>query len=180
MVHGVAGSTVDNGAVGGILAVVNEDGPDVDEHKESNVGKLLQREEEGEDVVWQGLRVSIKWVECVRRERGRHNPLVVRLVKCLVNHWVVQSTVDPVDEEIGESDEEGELQDGVPATHVPCRGFRKLVVDERETADFGDEPWRGEQGNDGHCAHSLVDFHAHLVLEVFGVVHGRLVEDEDV
>ena len=51
VVHGVAGGSVDDGAVGDVFTVVDHDGPDVDEHEESNVGELLQREEEREDVV---------------------------------------------------------------------------------------------------------------------------------
>lgn len=51
MVHGVAGGTVDDRAVGDIFTIVDHDGPDVDEHEKSNVGELLQREEEREDVV---------------------------------------------------------------------------------------------------------------------------------
>lgn len=55
----------------------------------------------------------------MRGERRGHNPLVVRLVQLLVEPGVVQSAVDPVNEEIGEADEEGELEKQVPATKVP-------------------------------------------------------------
>lgn len=58
-------------------------------------------------------------MESVRGERRGHDPLVVRLVQLLVEHRVVQGTVDPVDEEVGEADEEGELEKQVPATEIP-------------------------------------------------------------
>lgn len=119
VVHGVASGAVDNRAVGNIFTVVDHDGPDVDEHEQSNVGELLQREEEGEDVVRQRLSVAVERVESVRGEWRRHDPLVVRLVQLLVNHGVVQAAVNPVDEEVGEADEEGELEKQVPATEIP-------------------------------------------------------------
>lgn len=116
VVHCVAGSAVDDGAVSHVLAVVDHNGPDLDEAEENNVGELLQREQEWEQMVWNGLRVAIKWVEGVRGEWGWHDPLVVRLVEVFVDERVVKTTVDPVDAEIGEGDEEGELQERVPAT----------------------------------------------------------------
>lgn len=119
VVHGVAGGAVDDRTVGDIFTVVDHDGPDVDEHEKSNVGELLQREDEGEDVVRQRLSVAVERVESVRGERRGHDPLVVRLVQLLVNHGVVQAAVNPVDEEVGEADEEGELEKQVPATKVP-------------------------------------------------------------
>ena len=42
-------------------------------------------------------------------ERSRHDPFVVRLVQSLVNAGVVQTTMNPVDEEVGEEEEEREL-----------------------------------------------------------------------
>lgn len=180
VVHSVASSTIDDGTVRDVLAVVNQDGPNVDEHEESDVRKLLEREQEREDVVRQRLRISVKWVECMRGERCRHDPLVMRLMKLLVDQWVVLCTVDPINEEVGEHDEEGELKERVPSTHVPGGRLWQLVVDERVAIDFGNEPRRGEKGNDGHCAQCLIDLHAHLVLEVFWVVDGSLIEDKNI
>ena len=51
VVQGVARGAVDDGVVGEVLAVMDEDGPEVDEDEESDVGELLQGEQEGEDVV---------------------------------------------------------------------------------------------------------------------------------
>lgn len=65
MVHGVAGSTVHDGAVGDVLAVMNEDGPEIDEAEQEDVGDLLQGEYEGEDVVRNTLGPTIERVEGV-------------------------------------------------------------------------------------------------------------------
>lgn len=180
VVHGVASSAVDYGAVGNVLAIVDQHGPDVDEHEKRNVGELLKREQEREDVVRNRLGVTIERVESVGCEWSRHDPLVVRLVQGFVNERVVQSTVNPVDAEIGKGNEEGELQPGVPATQAPCRALRERVVDQGVAIDFGKEPGYGEDGNDGHCGEGLADLHANLVLEVLGVLECVLVENEDV
>ena len=110
----MAGGSVDDGRVGDVFAIVNHDGPDVDEHEQGDVGELLERQHEGEDVVWDGLSEAIERVEGVRGKGRRHDPLVVRLVQALVNHRVVQTAVDPVDEEVGEEQEQRELEEVVP------------------------------------------------------------------
>ena len=76
----MAGSAVDDGRVGDVLAVVDHDSPDLDESEQCDVGELLQREDEGEEVVWEGLGEAVERVEGVRGERRGHDPLVVRLV----------------------------------------------------------------------------------------------------
>lgn len=80
MVHGVAGGSVDDGRIGDVLAVVDEHGPDLDEGKEGDVRKLMQRENEWEDVIWEALRVAVEWVEGDARVGSRHDPFMVRLV----------------------------------------------------------------------------------------------------
>lgn len=126
----VAGSAVDDRAVGNIFAVMDEDSPDVDEHEKCNVGKLLKREHEGKEVVRHRLRIAVKRVEGVGCEWSRHDPFVVRLVKSLVDGAVMQTAVNPVDQEIGEGDEEGELEQGVPASQRPSGTLWKCVVDQ--------------------------------------------------
>lgn len=84
--------------------------------------------------------------------------------------------MDPVDEEIGEEDEEGELQVVVGGEGGGGGGVVQLGV----AADFGQEEGHGQQGHDGHGGHGLVDFEPDLVLEVFRVLEGCVVEDEDV
>ena len=61
-------------------------------------------------MVRQTLGETVHGMEGVARKRRRHDPLVVRLVQRLVYLWMVQTPVDPVDEEIGVADKEGELQ----------------------------------------------------------------------
>ena len=96
------------------------------------------------------LRVTVQRVECVGCERRGHDPLVVRLVKSLVDSFVVETTVNPVDAEIGKGNEEGELEQDVPATAVPGRAFGEGVVYQGIAADLSDEPRRSENCNDRH------------------------------
>lgn len=114
MVHGVACGSVDQGAVGVVLSIVDEDGPDVDEDEKRNVRELLEREQEWKEVVWYGLSKSVEGVESVGCVRGGHDPFVMGLVQSLVYRRVVQTPVNPVNEEVGEQDEEGELECIVP------------------------------------------------------------------
>jgi hypothetical protein len=176
MVHGVAGGAVDDGGVGDVLAVVDEDGPDVDEDEEGDVGEFLEREEEGEDVVGQRLGEAVDGVEGVRGEGGGHDPFVVRFVQAFVDCRVVEGAVDPVDAEVGEEDEDGELE---VVVQWEGRGGGELV-EFGVAADFGEEEWGGEDGHDGHGDHGLFHFEADLVLEVFRVGEGCMVEDEKV
>jgi len=154
VVHGVAGGAVDDGRVGDVLAVVDHDGPDLDEGEEGDVGELLQGEDEGEEVVGDGLGEAVERVEGVGGEGCGHDPLVVRLVQALVEELAVQGAVDPVDAEVGEGQEDGEL-DPVPGAaeegekRVGELGVGGGVVDEAEAADFGDEEGNGEDGHDG-------------------------------
>lgn len=176
VVHGVAGGAVDDGVLGVVLAVVDHDGPDVDEHEEGDVGELLEREDEGEEVVGEALGVAVERVERVGCVGRGHDPLVVRLVQVLVDARVVQPAVDPVDAEVGEAEEERELQDVVP----PAGALVHRVVDLGVAADFDEEPGSGQGGHDGEGDVRLAHLEADLVLEVSGVVEGGLVEDEDV
>ena len=114
VVHGVAGGAVDEGAVGHVLAVVDQDGPEVHEDEQGDVRQLLQREQEGERVLRDGLREAVEPVEGVRGVGGRHDPPVVRLVQRLVDEPVVQAAVDPVDEEVSKEQGKGNLHDVVP------------------------------------------------------------------
>lgn len=65
----------------------------------------MQREEEDEEVVWDRLQISVYGVECVRGEWCRDDPLVVGLVNVLVEHGMVQNSVDPVYAIIREEEE---------------------------------------------------------------------------
>ena len=174
--HSVAGGAVDDGRVGDVLAVVDEDGPDVDEGEEGDVGELLQREQEREDVVGQALREAVQRVEGVAGEGRGHDPLVVRLVQGPVHLRVVQPAVDPVDAKVREEHEDGELQ---PVVQREGR-LRECVVELTVPAHFRHHQGRGEERHAWHRGHGLLDLHADLVLEEFGVLEGVLVEDEEV
>jgi hypothetical protein len=85
MMHGVAGSAIDERRVGIVFSIMDENCPEVDEDEESNVCKLLKWEEEWEQMVWNRLSESINRMEGMRGERSRHDPFVVRLVEGLVD-----------------------------------------------------------------------------------------------
>lgn len=174
VVKGVAGSTVDNGVVAEVLAIVDEDGPEVDEDEEEDADPLLHGEEEGENVVWQTLETTVDGMESVAGEGSGHNPLVVSLVKVLVDARVVQVAVNPVDAEVAEDDEGGELEDVPPEAGALLGGVVELAV----ATDFGEEDGGVEDGHDGHGLVGLDDLEPDLVLDVLGVVEGALVEDE--
>lgn len=97
-----------------VLAVVDEDGPDLDEEEEGQVCEFLQGKDEGEDVVGDGLRPAVYRVECDCCVGCWHDPFVVGLVEGFVEGGVVQTPVDEVDEHVGEEEEEGELEEVVP------------------------------------------------------------------
>jgi hypothetical protein len=176
MVHSVASSTIHNRAIGNVLAIVDKHSPEVNKTKQEDVSHLLERENERENVVRHTLRPAVQGVESVRSVRAGHNPLVVRLVQGSVNARVVQASVDPVDEEIGEEDEERELQDTVEGEWF----LGGSIVEFGVSADFKDEEWGRQEGHWGHGAHGLFDFHGDLVLEEFGVFVGGFVPNEDV
>ena len=156
--------------------LTDHDRPDVDEHEKDDVCELLQGEDKGECVVWNSLGKAIHRMESVARVGGRHYPLVMCLVERLVDLWVVQSSMYPVDEEVRERDEERELQEIVQLE----RRFRRIVVEVRISPDFCKEDRGREDGHAGEGDHGLPDLLSDLVLEVFGVREGRAVEDEQV
>ena len=110
----MACSAIDDGVVCNVFAIVDHDGPQVDENEEEDVGGFLKREEKGKDVVRKALSVTIQRVESVGSKGSGRNPLVVRLVQALVDQWVVQVSVDPVDAVVREADEQRILKEVVP------------------------------------------------------------------
>ena len=90
--------------------LTDEDSPEVNEDEESNICELLQWKNEWEDVVWYTLRKTVHGVEGVASVRRGHNPFMVRLVQRLINHGMMQSSVDPVDAQIREKNEQRELK----------------------------------------------------------------------
>ena len=146
MVHGVAGSSVDHGAVGNIFTIVDQDGPEVDETEEENICELLEREDKREQVVRHTLRPAIKRVERMRCKGTRHDPLVVRLVQSLIDQGVVQASVNPVNAEIGERDEQRELNEAVK----PERLLVECIVQFGVTTDLCDQERGSQKRHNGH------------------------------
>ena len=176
MVHCVARSTIDNRRISDVLAVVDKDRPDIDEYEQEDVGEFLQGEEKREDVVGHALQVAVHWVEGVRGVRRRHDPLVVRLVEALVDERVVQAAVDPVDEEVGEGNEDGELQIVVPESGPLDGGVVHFGVATHFQREEGDR----EDGHYGQRDVGLSDLLTNLVFQILWMVEGSFVKDEDV
>ena len=97
-------------------------------------------------------------------------------VKAFVKEGVMEAAVNPVDEEIGEDEEERELKEIVKGEW----GIVEGVVEFGVTPDFCKKYGSGDEGHQWHCPHGLLDLETDLVLEVFGVGEGALVKDEDI
>lgn len=172
----MAGGTVHHGTVGDILPVVDEHGPEVDEAEQENVGQLLQGEDEREDVVWDTLGPAIQGMESVGRIWTRHDPFVMWLVQGLVHQRMVQTTVDPVDEEVGEANEQGELENAIVREGFVGYTVIQLCV----TSNLSDKEWGSQQRHRGHSTHRLLDFQRDLVFQELGMTESCLVPNEDV
>ena len=119
----------------------------------------------------------------MRGKWSRHDPLMMRFVQPFVQDWVVKTSMDPVDAEVRKQEEEWELNVIVCASEHPdewMSNFGYVIVDEAVSADFGNEEWEGEHSHHRHGAQSLFDLHLQLVLEVFRVLEGCLIENEGV
>lgn len=84
--------------------LTNKDGPYVDENEKRNISKLLKRKDIGVHVIRHALRKPVQWMECVARKRGWDDPFVMWFMESLVNLWMMQAPVYPVDEEICKDD----------------------------------------------------------------------------
>ena len=87
------------------VRIMDEHRPDVHPHEEGKMEVLLDGEEVGEDVVGEGLEVSVDWVERIGGEGGGYDPFVVWFVNMLVDEGVVFPSVNPVNAVIGEQEE---------------------------------------------------------------------------
>ena len=63
--------------------------PYIDKAEESEEQEFVKGEDPRENVVWQTLRIAIKWMKGMRSKRCGYNPLVMRLVDILVYAWMV-------------------------------------------------------------------------------------------
>ena len=84
-----------------IDSTTHEDTPEVDENEQTDRRELVKREQEGEDMIRKRLRPAVDGMEGVRGIGGGHDPLVVWLVKALVDQRMVKATVDQVDAGVG-------------------------------------------------------------------------------
>lgn len=122
------------------------------------------------------LGEAVDRMESVARVGRRHDPLVVRLVQSLIDVRVVQASMDPIDEEVRKADEERELENVVQ----PERGVGGRIV------QFGVSPHFSHKKRDGEDSHyrksdgGLSDLQGDLILEVFWVREGGMVEDEEI
>ena len=127
-------------------------------------------------MVWNALGKAIKRVESVARKRCRHDPFVMRLMKCLVDSRVMEATVDPVYAEVGEEEEEGELEIVVQREGRLGGGIVKLPI----TAYLSCEDRASQDSHERHGEQGLFHLKGHLVLEVFRVLEGVVVEYEEI
>lgn len=100
----MASSAIDDGVVRDVFAIMNHDGPEIDEDEEDDIGKLLKWEDKRKHVIRKALSETIQWMKSVGGKWSWHNPPVVRLMQALVDQWVVQISVDPVDAVVREAD----------------------------------------------------------------------------
>lgn len=172
--HGVTCGAIDDWRVGDVFTIVDHHCPNIDEDEECDVRKLLKWQDEGKDVVWHRLRKAVEWMEGMRREWSRHDPLVVWLVEMLVDARMMESSVDPVDEEVGEQQEHWELDDVVP----PARTLLGGVVDLAVTSNLKPKCGSCQNGHTGQRLQRLPYFHANLVLQILRMFEGLVIEDE--
>lgn len=84
--------------------------------------------------------------------------------------------MDPIDAEVGEDEEEGELKVVIVGVWFVCENVVEFAV----SADFREEERDGKDRDPGHGADGLFYFHADLILQELRVLEGGFVEDEDV
>ena len=122
------------------------------------------------------LRKPIKRMKGVARIWSRHDPFMMGFMQRLIDQRMVQSTMDPIDEEIREADEEWELENVVQGEW----SIRRAIVEFCQATDFAKEEGGGEDCHYRERDESLADLKPDLILEVFGVGESCMVEDEDV
>lgn len=176
VMNGMAGCSIDDRVVGEVLSVMDEDGPKDDKYEEHEERKLVHREYERKYVIREGLCPTIRGVEGIRSKRGRYHPLVMLLVESLVYERMVQASMNPINAEIGEEEEQGELQDVVPQSRSIGRSIIHLGV----SASFGKDQGKSEERHARKRHESLLDLHSNLIFEIFGMLLLLFVEYEKV
>lgn len=89
VMHSVACSTIDDWVVRHVVSVMDHHSPAVNKGKQAQIRNLVQWHQQWVNVVGQGLNIAVHGVECVRSKWCAHKPLVVGLMKSLVDGWVV-------------------------------------------------------------------------------------------
>lgn len=84
--------------------------PYVYEQEEHNVSDLVEGEEKDVNVIGHALQEAVDRMESVRGKRCCDLPTVVRFVDGFVEEAMMQSAVDPVDEEVGEEEEREDVE----------------------------------------------------------------------
>src|SRR4051812_33313458 len=93
-------------------------GPKVHEHKHHDEQAAVQREEEGENVVWDSLGPAVNRVESMRRVGRGEAVGVVRLVDVAVQKGEVQATMDEIDGHVGAEKEQWNGEQKIAPTVV--------------------------------------------------------------
>ena len=89
-----------------VVTIMDGNCPDVHANVHCKVCQFVHGKQEDVQVVRDTLQKAINWVKGMARKGCRNNPLVVGLVECLVEVAVVQPAMDPVDQKVGETDEQ--------------------------------------------------------------------------
>jgi len=159
-----------------IVAIVNHDRPDVNEHEDGNIEPLLHGNNVYKQMVRNRLSITIKRMESMGSERGRDDPLVVGLVETLVKDRVMEPTVDPIDTKIGEHKEGSNTEEHIGDTSIGLGITIKLGI----TLNFTPEPWDSEQNEARNSLDSTIDFQTNLVLQELWMLHNFMIEQNEV
>jgi len=128
MMQGMASRAIDNRAVSHIFPIMDHDSPEINKGKKSNVSKFVEREQKGVKMIRNPLCISVQRMKSMTCKRGWHDPFMMRLMNILIDLWMVQSAMNPINQEIGEEHEERELSIVVPDAGTFGRGIVYLGV----------------------------------------------------
>lgn len=176
MMDRVMSAGVNNLGTKHVVAIMNHDCPDVDEHENGDIEPLLHGNNVDKQVVWNRLSISIERMESMGSERGRDDPFVMGLVETLVKNRVVEPTMNPVDTKIGEHKEGSDTEKHIGDTSISLGVTVKLGI----TLDFTPEPWDSEQNEAWNSLDSTIDFETDLVLQELWMLHDFMVEQEEI
>lgn len=166
--HGMASGAINNLAVHCILPIVNHHGPYVDEGEQDNIGVFIERKHKGKDVIRYTLSKTIYGMESMAGKRRWNHPLMMCFVQSLVDQRMVEAPVNPVDQEIGKSYEERELDVIIPST----RSFARAIVHPGEAAQFGHKARNGQEGHARKAPETGTDLLSDLPFQELGMVEG--------